>query len=128
MDKSAVILVTGAAGFIGSCTVGYLNRRGYENIIIVDDFTGDEKRPNDFDKWALQQTKQPPFWSGLKFFNVYGPNEYHKGRMASVVFHSFNQISKTGRVRLFRSHNPAYKDGEQLRDFIFVDDVMNIMF
>ena len=237
MDKSAVILVTGAAGFIGSCTVGYLNRRGYENIIIVDDFTGDEKRPNyvdkkviarverdelfnwlhnpstigpvaidfvfhlgartdttefdysvheklnveyskkiwnfcaeknipliyassaatygngelgyrddhelveslkplnpygvsknEFDKWALQQTKQPPFWSGLKFFNVYGPNEYHKGRMASVVFHSFNQISKTGRVRLFRSHNPAYKDGEQLRDFIFVDDVMNIMF
>ncbi|HEY2721246.1 MAG TPA: ADP-glyceromanno-heptose 6-epimerase [Chitinophagaceae bacterium] len=233
MDRNAVIIVTGAAGFIGSCLVGYLNRKGYNNIIIVDDFTKEEKklnyidkkivarverdelfnwlehvdvkidfvfhigartdttefdysihqrlnveysqrvwnlciqknvplvyassaatygdgvfgysddhdlieklRPlnpygvskNEFDKWVLKQHTRPPFWAGLKFFNVYGPNEYHKGRMASVIFHSFNQIKKTGKVKLFRSHNPRYKDGEQLRDFIYADDVVKIMY
>lgn len=81
---------------------------------------------NDFDKWALKQKQDPPFWAGLKFFNVYGPNEYHKKRMASVVFHSYNQIQKTGKVKLFRSHNPKYKDGEQLRDFIYVKDVIDV--
>ena len=81
---------------------------------------------NEFDKWALQQQEQPPYWAGLKFFNVYGPNEYHKGRMASVIFHAFNQIKKTGKVRLFRSHKPEFKDGEQLRDFIYVKDVAAI--
>jgi ADP-L-glycero-D-manno-heptose 6-epimerase len=235
MDRNAVIIVTGAAGFIGSCMVGYLNRKGYHNLIIVDDFSEDEKKPNyvdkkivarverdelfdwlghnpiqvefvfhlgartdttefdysvheelnveyskkiwtycttnnipliyassaatygsgelgykddhdivdklrplnpygisknEFDKWALRQThdKQPPSWAGLKFFNVYGPNEYHKGRMASVVFHAFNQIKEIREVKLFRSHNPLYKDGEQLRDFIYADDVIKIMF
>lgn len=83
---------------------------------------------NDFDKWALQQEQQPYFWAGLKFFNVYGPNEYHKGRMASVIFHAYNQIESKGEVKLFRSHNPEYKDGEQLRDFIYVKDVVNICF
>lgn len=78
---------------------------------------------NDFDRWVLQQAQTPPYWLGLKFFNVYGPNEYHKGRMASVVFHAFNQIRETGKVRLFRSHKEGYKDGEQKRDFIFVDDI-----
>jgi len=105
---------------------------------------------NEFDKWALKQDKQPPYWFGLKFFNVYGPNEYHKGRMASVVFHAFNQANLTisemakwrsgeisdkqkgglrnGVVKLFRSHNPDYKDGGQLRDFIYVKDVIDVMF
>ena len=80
---------------------------------------------NDFDKWAIDQDTKPFFWSGLKFFNVYGPNEYHKGRMASVILHAFNQISKTGEMKLFRSHNPNYQNGEQLRDFIYVKDVIN---
>jgi ADP-L-glycero-D-manno-heptose 6-epimerase len=235
MDKSSMILVTGAAGFIGSCMVGYLNRKGYHNIIIVDDFSEDEKKlnyidkktvarverdelfdwldhnpikvdfifhlgartdttefdysiheklnveyskkiwtyctqknipliyassaatygsgelgykddhdlierlkplnaygisKNEFDKWALRQAqdKQPHFWAGLKFFNVYGPNEYHKGRMASVVFHASTQIKETGKVKLFRSHKSEYKDGEQLRDFIYADDVLKIMY
>jgi ADP-L-glycero-D-manno-heptose 6-epimerase len=235
MDRNSVILVTGAAGFIGSCLVGYLNRKGYHNIVIVDDFSEDEKKPNysdkkivarvereelfdwldhnpikldfvfhlgartdttefdysiherlnveyskkiwnystqknipliyassaatygggefgykddhdlveklkplnpygisknEFDKWVLRQAQddQPSLWTGLKFFNVYGPNEYHKERMASVVFHAFNQIKETGKVKLFRSHNPEYKDGEQLRDFIYADDVVKIMF
>ncbi len=82
---------------------------------------------NEFDKWALKQEKKPYFWAGLKFFNVFGPNEYHKGRMASVVFHAFNQIRKTGAMKLFKSHNPDYKDGEQIRDFIYVKDVVDVI-
>jgi ADP-L-glycero-D-manno-heptose 6-epimerase len=86
---------------------------------------GDSK--NNFDKWVLNQDTTPPFWAGVKFFNVYGPNENHKGRMASVIFHTYHQIQKTGGMKLFRSHNEAYKDGEQLRDFIYVKDVVAIL-
>jgi len=225
------IVVTGAAGFIGSCLVSRLNKSGYTNIIVVDDFSKTEKdgnlegksilerverkefidwlydsgvevdfiyhigartdttefdksifddlnlnyskaiwnacvnldiplvyassaatyglgefgykddeeviyklKPlnpygdskNDFDIWAFDQEECPPFWSGLKFFNVYGPNEYHKGRMASVILHAFNQIGDTGAMKLFSSHNPEYKDGEQLRDFVYVKDVVEV--
>lgn len=83
---------------------------------------------NEFDKWVLEQNDIRIFWAGLKFFNVYGPNEYHKGRMASVIFHAFNQIKSTGAMKLFRSHNPDYKDGEQLRDFVYVKDVVEVCF
>lgn len=228
-----VIVVTGAAGFIGSCMVQYLNSKGFENLVLVDDFGEEKKRPNwegknflrtverqsffswletarpqlqfvfhlgartdttefnyaiheelnvqysmdmwryctlhqiplvyassaatygggelgyndshevvnqlqplnpygvsknEFDKWALQQTEQPPFWAGLKFFNVYGPNEFHKARMASVIFHSYNQIQQNGVVKLFRSHREGIKDGEQLRDFVYVKDVVKVMY
>jgi ADP-L-glycero-D-manno-heptose 6-epimerase len=85
---------------------------------------GDSK--NDFDIWALKQKEKPFFWAGLKFFNVYGPNEYHKSRMASVIFHAFRQIKEKGSINLFRSHNPNYKDGEQLRDFIYVKDLIDV--
>ena len=85
---------------------------------------GDSK--NDFDKWVLKQTKVPPFWAGLKFFNVYGPNEYHKSRMASVIFHAVNQINEKGEMKLFRSHNRDYTDGGQLRDFVYVKDVVEV--
>ncbi|CAN5178287.1 ADP-glyceromanno-heptose 6-epimerase [soil metagenome] len=226
-----MIIVTGAAGFIGSCLVSRLNEAGHEDLILVDDFSHeikdanladkkfiqkihrdefikwfaenaqqvkvvfhigartdttefdktifdklnvnyskdvwkictenaipliyassaatyglgefgyeddhaivDKLKPlnpygeskNDFDKWVLTQTKTPPHWYGLKFFNVYGPNEYHKSRMASVIFHAFGQISTNGAVKLFRSHNPDYKDGEQLRDFVYVKDVVEV--
>ncbi|GAB5416408.1 MAG: ADP-glyceromanno-heptose 6-epimerase [Crocinitomicaceae bacterium] len=226
-----MIVVTGAAGFIGSCLVSRLNQAGHENVVVVDDFSKTEKdrnlegkkltakvgrndfikwleqfgeevdfvfhigartdttefdrsifdtlnvnyskdvwnlcvkfniplvyassaatyglgehgykddhniindlKPlnpygdskNDFDKWVLTQDTTPPFWAGLKFFNVYGPNEYHKGRMASVIFHAFNQIGKTGGMKLFRSHRDDYKDGEQLRDFVYVKDVVEV--
>lgn len=234
MDTSIKIIVTGAAGFIGSCLVGYLNSLGYEDLILVDNFDEEEKRrnwsekkfreivekeylekwfethdekidcifhmgansdttefdyeihkkwnleytqmlwkycaeknipliyassaatygdgnlgysddhkipyslkplnaygisKNEFDKWALEQSssKQPTFWAGLKFFNVYGPNEQHKGRMASVILHSFHQIKKNGQVKLFKSHRPDYKDGEQLRDFVYVKDLLKVM-
>jgi len=80
----------------------------------------------DFDVWALKQKEKPFFWAGLKFFNVYGPNEYHKNRMASVIWHAYNQITKTGKMKLFKSHNPNFKDGEQMRDFVFVKDVADV--
>ena len=233
MDKHKVILLTGAAGFIGSYLLGYLNKKGFPDIIIADDFSEEDKwfnfdskqfiakvereqlfewlkkeqpqidfvfhlgartdttefdysvheklnvqysksiwnycadkniplvyassaatygngdlgynddheiveklqplnpygiSKNEFDKWALKQAAQPPFWAGLKFFNVYGPNEYHKGRMASVIFHSFNQVKSTGKVKLFRSHKPDFKDGQQLRDFIYVEDVARVCY
>lgn len=231
MGKEDVIVVTGAAGFIGSCLIAHLNELGFEQLILVDDFSDSkkvynlkgkkylhkvhreqfidwlEKHPdtiqyvfhlgartdttepnyeifrklnleyskdlwehciendipfvyassaatygngehgykddesiipeleplnpygvskNQFDIWALEQKRQPPFWAGLKFFNVYGPNEYHKGRMASVVFHAYQQIKDRGYIKLFRSHNPEYKDGEQLRDFIYVKNVIDV--
>jgi ADP-L-glycero-D-manno-heptose 6-epimerase len=85
---------------------------------------GDSK--NDFDIWALQQDKKPFFWAGLKFFNVYGPNEYHKSRMASVIWHAYKQILATGSLKLFKSHHPNYSDGEQLRDFIYVKDLVEV--
>ena len=93
---------------------------------------------NDFDKWALRQNDapnhpssliphpSPPFWAGLKFFNVYGPNEYHKGRMASVILQTVKQIRETGGMKLFRSHRPDFADGHQLRDFIYVKDVVEV--
>ena len=82
---------------------------------------------HDFDLWALKQEKKPYFWAGLKFFNVFGPNEYHKGRMASVVYQAFNRVSETKKMTLFRSHRPEYKDGEQARDFIYVEDVAQVI-
>ena len=82
---------------------------------------------NEFDKWAITQTSAPSNWAGLKFFNVYGPNESHKARMASVIFHSFNQIKQTGLVKLFKSHKEGFKDGEQLRDFVYVKDVVKVI-
>ncbi len=80
-----------------------------------------------FDIWAMAQEVTPPRWYGLRFFNVYGPNEYHKGEQASVVFKAYNQIREHGSLRLFRSHDPKYKDGEQLRDFVYVKDVTRWM-
>ncbi len=86
------------------------------------------KSKQEFDLWQLKQTKRPPFWAGLKFFNVYGPNEYHKGSMASVILHSFEQINKEGKVGLFRSYKEGYEDGMQLRDFVYVKDLVEVMY
>jgi ADP-L-glycero-D-manno-heptose 6-epimerase len=89
------------------------------------------KSKNDFDVWALAEAEsgrpQPPKWAGLKFFNVYGPRESHKGRMASVVWQAYRQIRETGRMKLFKSSDPAYPDGGQTRDFVFVFDVIDHM-
>ncbi len=82
---------------------------------------------NEFDKWAIQQDQKPSQWQGLKFFNVFGPNEFHKGRMASVIFHAYHQIQKTQAMKLFKSHHKDYKDGEQQRDFVYVKDVVQVI-
>lgn len=232
MQQNSLIVITGAAGFIGSYLVGTLNNLGYHNLILVDDFSRLDKVPNFFtkkfstqihrdefitwleahgagvdyiihlgaktdttlqdktvfdrlnesytqaiwrlatqfdiplvyassaatygggehgydddhtiipqlqplnpygwskqhvDEYILAQENAPSFWAGLKFFNVYGPNEYHKGRMASVILHAYKQIKENGSMKLFRSHNAAYADGGQLRDFIYVKDVAEVI-
>jgi ADP-L-glycero-D-manno-heptose 6-epimerase len=228
-----MIVVTGAAGFIGSCLVTKLNSGGFNDIVVVDNFSVAKKEPNlenkrlkeyvdrngffawlddnyeevefifhigartdttetntdvlnllnldyskkvwqacceyqiplvyassaatygagklgydddeatlpllnplnayaeskqQFDVWALEQTAKPFFWAGLKFFNVYGPNEYHKEKMASVVLHAYQQISGKGRLALFKSHHPDFEDGKQMRDFIYVKDVVEVLY
>ncbi|MCX2738962.1 ADP-glyceromanno-heptose 6-epimerase [Pontibacter anaerobius] len=118
------LVYASSAATYGSGTLGYDDNE--ETIPLLKPLNpyGDSK--NDFDIWALQQTAKPFFWAGLKFFNVYGPNEYHKGKMASVIFHAYNQIKEKGSMKLFRSHNPNYADGEQMRDFVYVKDVVDV--
>jgi len=124
-DHQIPLIYASSAATYGLGELGYNDDHNIVNQLKPLNPYGESK--NDFDKWVLHQTETPPFWAGLKFFNVYGPNEYHKGRMASVIFHAFNQIRETGKVKLFRSHNPDYKDGEQLRDFIYVNDVVDVI-
>lgn len=119
------IIYASSAATYGSGELGYVDN--HEIIPELKPLNLYGRSKHDFDKWVLEQPKKPSFWCGFKFFNVYGPNEYHKGRMASVVFHSFNQIMKTGKVQLFKSHHPDFQDGMQLRDFVYVKDVANVL-
>lgn len=135
-DKGIGLVYASSAATYGAGEKGYDDRHGLEQELKPLNAYGVSK--NEFDKWALQRTMTsqpggagvtaPPFWAGLKFFNVYGPNEYHKGRMASVIFHSFNQIKRDGVVKLFKSHRPDFKDGQQLRDFVYVKDVVKVCY
>jgi ADP-L-glycero-D-manno-heptose 6-epimerase len=118
------LVYASSAATYGNGELGYDDRHDLVEQLKPLNPYGDSK--NDFDRWVLMQERQPFFWAGLKFFNVYGPNEYHKGRMASVVFHAFNQIRETGKVKLFRSHRSDYADGGQLRDFVYVKDIVSI--
>jgi ADP-L-glycero-D-manno-heptose 6-epimerase len=120
------MIYASSAATYGLGEFGYDDNHKIINKLVPLNPYGESK--NDFDKWALKQKKMPPFWAGLKFFNVYGPNEYHKDRMASVILHAFGQINKTKKVKLFKSHKPNFKDGEQLRDFIYVLDVVDVIF
>jgi ADP-L-glycero-D-manno-heptose 6-epimerase len=130
-EKNVPLVYASSAATYGSGELGY---KDDENIIPdLKPLNPYGVSKNEFDKWVLDtllqaQGDSPPKWAGLKFFNVYGPNEYHKGRMASVIFHSYNQIKKNGFVKLFKSHKKEFKDGEQLRDFIYVKDVLKICF
>ncbi len=120
------LVYASSAATYGDGELGYEDKHDLiENLKPLNPY-GESK--NDFDKWALKQKKKPYSWVGLKFFNVYGPNEYHKGRMASVIFHAFNQIQKAKKMQLFRSHKAEYKNGEQKRDFIYVKDVIDVMY
>lgn len=123
-DKMIGLVYASSAATYGLGEHGYADDHSLVDKLVPLNPYGDSK--NDFDKWALAQKNQPPFWCGLKFFNIYGPNEFHKGRMASVIFHAFNQISDTGAMKLFQSHNPDYKDGEQQRDFVYVHDLAKV--
>jgi ADP-L-glycero-D-manno-heptose 6-epimerase len=124
-ENAIPLIYASSAATYGDGSLGYKDDHNLVYDLKPLNPYGESK--NDFDKWALQQSHTPPHWYGLKFFNVYGPNEYHKGRMASVIFHAFNQISETGGMKLFRSHRPDFKDGEQLRDFVYVKDVAKVI-
>ncbi|NBW82715.1 NAD-dependent epimerase/dehydratase family protein, partial [bacterium] len=80
----------------------------------------------DFDLWAMAQSNAPSFWFGLRYFNVYGPFEGHKGGQASMVFHGYQQATRTGAIRLFKSNTARYGDGDQLRDFVYVKDITRV--
>lgn len=125
-DYNIPLIYASSAATYGNGEHGYNDNHEIINSLVPMNPYGRSK--NDFDIWALQQAQTPPKWHGLKFFNVYGPNEYHKGRMASVIFHTFNQIKASGAMKLFRSHRSDYKDGEQSRDFIYVKDVVNMLY
>lgn len=124
-EKQIPIIYASSAATYG------LGERGYND--------SDESTPNlkplnpygwskhNFDLWVLNQNDKPPFWVGLKFFNVYGPNEYHKDRMASVIYHSYNQINETSQINLFESHKDGIENGHQKRDFIYVKDVVDVI-
>lgn len=116
------LLYASSAATYGLGEHGYIDDHGIVEELHPLNPYGESK--NNFDKWALLQQSAPPCWAGLKFFNVYGPNEFHKGRMASVIFHTVQQIKSTGGMKLFRSHHPDFKDGRQSRDFIYVKDVV----
>lgn len=119
------LIYASSAATYGLGEHGYVD--GHELVDRLQPLNPYGRSKNEFDSWVLKQEHKPFFWAGLKFFNVYGPNEYHKGRMASVVFHAFRQIMETGEMRLFRSHHPDVRDGEQARDFIYVDDVIQVI-
>lgn len=123
-SKNIPLVYASSAATYGNGEFGYDDNTEILDKLVPLNPYGDSK--NEFDKWVIKQDIQPPFWAGLKFFNVYGPREYHKGRMASVIFHAFNQIQEKGEMKLFRSHNPKYTDGGQLRDFIYVKDIANV--
>ena len=124
--NSVRIIYASSAATYGLGEFGYDDNETNINQLLPLNPYGESK--NEFDKWALAQNQQPYFWAGLKFFNVYGPNEYHKARMASVVFHAYQQIKNTGSLNLFKSHHPDFKDGEQMRDFVYVKDVVNVLY
>ena len=124
LEEIPLIYASSAATY-GLGEHGFVDDHEIVNSLKPLNAYGDSK--NNFDKWALKEFMSPPAWYGFKFFNVFGPNEYHKGRMASVVFHFYNQLIKTGEVNLFKSHKNDYKNGEQTRDFIYVDDLINVM-
>ncbi len=124
-EHNIPLVYASSAATYGDGSLGYNDSHSIVEQLKPLNPYGESK--NNFDKWVLKQDKTPPSWYGLKFFNVYGPNEFHKGRMASVIFHSYNQIKKTGGMKLFRSHRPDFKDGEQLRDFVYVKDVVEVM-
>ena len=124
-QKNIPIVYASSAATYGSGEQGYSDDHGQIPSLRPLNKYGYSKQLSD--EWILKQKKKPKVWFGVKFFNVFGPQEYHKGKMSSVVYQSYNQIKSVGEVKLFKSHRPDYKDGEQLRDFVYVKDVVKAM-
>ncbi len=125
VERQIPIIYASSAATYGDGALGFDDDQGRISALKPLNPYGQSKQ--DFDQWVLSQDQHPPFWVGLKFFNVFGPNEFHKNRMASVVFHTFNQINQTASMRLFQSHRSDFADGEQSRDFIYIKDVLNVI-
>ena len=125
-DHNIPLIYASSAATYGDGTYGYDDKHTILHQVQPLNPYGVSK--NEFDKWALQQVNEPSYWTGLKFFNVYGYNESHKGKMASMVYHAYNQIKETGKVKLFKSYKFEYKDGGQLRDFVYVKDVVKVIY
>ena len=123
--KQIPMIYASSAATYGDGSLGFDDN--HEQIHLLKPLNPYGESKQQFDLWALEQEEKPPFWVGCKFFNVYGPNEYHKGRMASVIFHTYQQIRNTGGMKLFKSHRPDYADGHQSRDFIYVKDILEII-
>jgi len=119
------MIYASSAATYGAGEHGYQDNN--EEISLLKPLNPYGQSKQDFDVWALAESESPPFWAGFKFFNVYGPNEYHKGRMASVIFHAFNQIKASGTMKLFRSHRADFTDGGQSRDFVYVKDLIDVL-
>lgn len=127
-EKNITFIYASSAATYGDGDKGYsdeIDLEGHEALRPLNKYGYSKKL---FDVWALKQKKTPKKWFGLKFFNVYGPQEYHKGRMASMVFHTFNQYNAEKEVKLFKSHKEGFKDGFQLRDFVYIKDVVSVMY
>jgi len=122
-DWGIPLIYASSAATYGNGENGFDDEASIANLIPLNPY-GISKQQ--FDVWAIEQESTPPFWAGLKFFNVFGNGEAHKNKMASMVFQLYNQLRDTGYVKLFKSHHPEYKDGDQLRDFIYVKDVVDI--
>ena len=119
------LLYASSAATYGSGELGYSDR--HQTIPSLKPLNPYGQSKQDFDQWVLRQKNFPPVWMGLKFFNVYGPNEYHKGEMRSMVHKAHGQILQKGSLKLFKSYRSEYGHGEQMRDFIYVKDVVRAM-
>jgi len=130
-DNGVRLIYASSAATYGDGSLGFIDNSSMEELRNLKPLNAYGCSKNQFDIWVAEQVHArggtPPQWVGLKFFNVYGPNEYHKGQQMSVVAQVYTQISKTGRARLFKSHHPDFEDGGQLRDFIWVGDCINVM-
>lgn len=124
-EKKIPFIYASSAATYGDGNLGYSDEHAKVDELKPLNAYGWSKQV--FDQWVLKRSQTPPKWFGLKYFNVFGPNEYHKDDMRSLVHKGFGQINDTGKVKLFKSHKEGFKDGEQLRDFIYVKDVCRAM-
>ena len=130
-DNDIRLIYASSAATYGDGSQGFVDNFSVEELRNLQPLNAYGRSKNQFDNWVAKQISDgaatPPQWAGLKFFNVYGPNEYHKGEQMSLVPQLYEQIVEGGRARLFKSHHPKYKDGGQLRDFIWIGDCISVM-